>query len=388
VLDLHKVSPADGGVFQVLPSAGNVRIVNQNLNKKESFMKDNLFDKEFTVLDVVKILLLVVTAFSTWNVIDLMTPNTSLSFVREFAALGVVEGAFLGFEMATARAKSRRQTKFATIGFFCSLVVIGVFAGVSGLLEFGGPELLAQNMGQWLGITWFVKDVVMVSSLVTLVVWIVVLAALYRMYSLNDPDKRAELDRIELDEEVTEESNKATRIALQRAQPTIASARARAHVKDKYTGEVGLGEMEKLLERVDTRLQENYGQSAVSSQQVVVDPARGFVPRVPPMQKTIRPVVKDEDDDKSTDPAEFWSRSLHLPEVFRGEPIYFELAVKEYGIDAGTPVQAILCEDGKYNFGILNATYCTARVNAEEFEYLRTGVQVEEKPSGKSFRSQ
>jgi len=248
--------------------------------------KDNLFDQEFTVLDVVKILLLIVTAFSTWNVIDLMTPDGSFAFVREFAALGVVEGAFLGFEMATAKAKSRRQTKFATIGFFCSLVVIGLFAGVSGLLEFGGPELLVQTTGSWLGMTWLARDVVMVSSLVVLVVWIVTLAALYRLYSLNDPDKKAELDRLALDEEVTEESNKATRIALQKAQPTIASARARAHVKDKYTGEIGLGEMENLLGRVDARLQENYGLSSAPLYDVAVDPERGFVTRVPPYQYT------------------------------------------------------------------------------------------------------
>lgn len=263
-------------------------------------MRDNLFDKEFTILDAVKILLLVVTAFSTWNVIDLMTPDGSLAFVREFAALGVVEGAFLGFEMATAKAKSRRQTKFATIGFFCSLVVIGVFAGVSGLLEFGGPELLAQTMGEWLGITWLMKDVVMVSSLVVLVVWIVALAALYRLYSLNDPDKRAELDRIALDEEVTEESNKATRIALQKAQPTIASARARAHVKDKYTGEVGLAEMDNLLSRVDARLQENYGVASVPSRELAVDPERGFVPRVPPHQSMDDRIAELEEKNKGS----------------------------------------------------------------------------------------
>ena len=43
-------------------------------------MKDNLFDKDFTMLDAVKILLLIVTAFSTWNVVALMTPDTSFAF--------------------------------------------------------------------------------------------------------------------------------------------------------------------------------------------------------------------------------------------------------------------------------------------------------------------
>ncbi|MBI5942892.1 MAG: hypothetical protein HY864_00870 [Chloroflexi bacterium] len=241
-------------------------------------MKDNLFDKEFTILDGVKILLLIVTGFSTWNVVDIMTPDTSFAFVREFAALGVVEGAFLGFEMATAKAKSRRQTSFATIGFFCSLVVIGLFAGVSGLLEFGGEELLLQSAGVWMGLAWTARDVVMVSSLVMLVAWIVTLAALYRLYALNDPDKKAELDLIELDEEVTKESNNATKIALEKARPAIASSRALAHVKGKYTDVIGLDEMEKLLARVDGKLQENYG-LAPAPAEVMVDPELGFVKR-------------------------------------------------------------------------------------------------------------
>ena len=89
---------------------------------------DNLFDKKVTFLDVIKFLLLVVTLFSTWNIISLITPPSPLAWVRIVAAVGVVEGAFLGFEFATSAAKTRQQTQYATIGFFCSLAVIAIFA--------------------------------------------------------------------------------------------------------------------------------------------------------------------------------------------------------------------------------------------------------------------
>lgn len=238
-------------------------------------MKDNLFDTKFTFLDAVKILLLIVTAFSTWNVVDLMTPDGSLSFVREVAALGVVEGAFLGFEFATANAKNKRQVNFATWGFFCSLAVIGLFAAGSGLLEFGGEALLSQSAGEWLGLQWMARDVVMVSALIVLVVWIVVLASIYRFYSLADPEKEAELALNLLDEEVTRESNNATKIALEKARPDIASSRAVAHVKSKYKDVLGMEEMADLTRRVATRLKENY---SPADKTVVVDPELGFVP--------------------------------------------------------------------------------------------------------------
>ena len=233
---------------------------------------DNLFDTQFTFLDVVKILLLIVTMFSTWNVVDIMTPDTSFSFVRELAAVGVVEGAFLGFEMATSKAKSKRQVKFATIGFFCSLAVIGLFAGMSGILEFGGEGLLASSVGVWLGLQWFAKDVVMVAALVVLVAWIVTLAALYRLYSLNDPDKKQELEKIALNEEVTVEANKALKIALDKASPVIASARARASIKKDYAGELNLEELKNLERDISVALNMQY-----NIPDVAVDPAIGFV---------------------------------------------------------------------------------------------------------------
>ena len=207
---------------------------------------DNLFDKKFTFLDAVKILLLIVTMFSTWNVVDLMTPNTSLAFVRELAAVGVVEGAFLGFEMATAKAKTKRQSDWATTGFFCSLIVIGLFAATSGLLEFGGANLLAQSAGNWLNLAWTVKDAIMVGSLTVLVMWIVALASIYRFYSLNDPDKKAELQRNEITGDVTTESNNALKTALTMAQPVIATFRAMAQVKDDYKTELTPAQINRL----------------------------------------------------------------------------------------------------------------------------------------------
>ncbi len=346
--------------------------------------KDNLFDAKFTFLDAVKIALLIVTAFSTWNVVDIMTPDTSMSFIRKLAALFVVEGAFIGFEMATADAKSRRQTKFATWGFFCSLVVIGLFAGVSGLLEFGGMELLAQSAGSWLGLAWTVKNVIEVSALVVLVVWIVVLASLYRLYVLNDPEKKAELDLIEMDEDVTEESNKATRSALKDAQPLIAAARARAHVDKKYAPEIGVSEMVSLLERVDSGLREKYNLSP-ADKTVAVDPNQGFVLRTPPMEKTVEPSAELHYHPMSAPVVR-----EPLPKLFRGEPIYFKSALETGAgavkISKGDELQAVLCEDGKYNLSEPNETYAFARVSAEELDYWRTGMEV--KPASSSFRPQ
>lgn len=345
--------------------------------------KDNLFDGKFTFLDAVKIALLIVTAFSTWNVVDIMTPDTSMSFIRKLAALFVVEGAFIGFEMATADAKSRRQTKFATWGFFCSLVVIGLFAGVSGLLEFGGMELLEQSAGSWLGLAWNVKNVIEVSALVVLVVWIVVLASLYRLYVLNDPEKKAELDLIEMDEDVTEESNKATRSALKDAQPLIAAARARAHVDKKYAPEIGVSEMVSLLDRVDSGLREKYNLSPTADAKIAIDPERGFVPRVPPMEKTVRHTSALGAYTPTVQPSR-----APLPEITRGEPIYFKSALQTGAgaveISKGDELQAILCEDGKYNLSEPNETYAFARVSADELDYWRTGVEV--KPASSSFR--
>jgi hypothetical protein len=105
-------------------------------------VKDNLFDTKITPLDIVKILLLIVTCFSTFNIIELMTPPGPFAWVRELAAVGIVEGSFLGFEFATKDAKNKTQMQYSTIGFFMSLTVIALFAGVSGLIEFGGPTLL------------------------------------------------------------------------------------------------------------------------------------------------------------------------------------------------------------------------------------------------------
>ena len=51
---------------------------------------DTLFDGNFTWLDGMKIALLVLTMFSTWSIVDLVTPDVPLAFVRELAATGGV----------------------------------------------------------------------------------------------------------------------------------------------------------------------------------------------------------------------------------------------------------------------------------------------------------
>lgn len=244
-------------------------------------MNDNLFDARITFLDVVKVLLLVVTAFSTWNVVDLMTPDGSLSFVREIAAVGVVEGVFLGFEFATAKAKSARQVKLATIGFFCSLAVIGLFAGLSGLLEFGGEALLNQPAGEWLGLAWTARDVVMTSSLAVLVAWIIGLASIYRLYSLADPDKILELSKIRLRGEVSEEANKALKLALNKAKPVIARTRAEASIRADYENELNQEQLEGLAREVSAYLARYYGLAAAPKNGAAIpaDPEMPFLPR-------------------------------------------------------------------------------------------------------------
>lgn len=219
---------------------------------------DNLFDSKFTFMDFIKIMLLVVTMFSTWNIVDIVTPDVNLAFVREIAAVLVVEGAFLGFERATGNAKSKKQVKLATIGFFCSLAVIGSFAALSGVLEFGGDVLLDQQAGDWLGIDWTIRYWVILGALVVLVAWLVGLASIHRLYTLADPDKKAELDRISLDESVTNEANNALSLALEKARPVIASVRAEAAIRSKYAGELKQDELERLVVQVRNRLNDQY----------------------------------------------------------------------------------------------------------------------------------
>ena len=219
---------------------------------------DNLFDSKFTFMDFIKIMLLVVTMFSTWNIVDIVTPDVNLAFVREIAAVLVVEGAFLGFERATGNAKSKKQVKLATIGFFCSLAVIGSFAALSGVLEFGGDVLLDQQAGDWLGIDWTIRYWVILGALVVLVAWLVGLASIHRLYTLADPDKKAELDRISLDESVTNEANNALSLALEKARPVIASVRAEAAIRSKYAGELKQDELERLVVQVRQKLNDQY----------------------------------------------------------------------------------------------------------------------------------
>lgn len=228
-------------------------------------MKDNLFDTKFTWLDTVKILMLIVTAFSTWSIVDIMTPDVSLAFIREFASVAVVEGAFLGFEFATRDAKNKAQTKKATIGFFASLAVIGLFAAASGLLEFGGPALLSQSAGEFLTMALTIGDAVKMISLAVLVIWFVALASIYRLYSLDDPDKKAELIKIELNGEVSNEANVALRKALEHVKPMVATVRAQAAVKKDYAGELDPAQLATLADEIGIELRTHYGQTSPAS---------------------------------------------------------------------------------------------------------------------------
>lgn len=224
--------------------------------------KDSLFDGQWTWLDTVKVALLIVTMFSTWYVIDLVTPPVSLAFVRELAAVIFVEGAFLAFEKATSGAKSKLQVQYATNGFFASLGVIVVFVLVAGGLEFGGNALLLQPAGDFMGLSMLARDWVMVAVLVVLAAWIGGLGSLFRLYSLADPDKMAELETISLNESVTKEANNALATALEKARPVIATARAVAHVRAAYTDELKPEELEKLVDDVKSHLITHYATPA------------------------------------------------------------------------------------------------------------------------------
>ena len=219
---------------------------------------DNLFDTKFSFLDFVKIMLLVVTGFSTYNIVDVFTPDGSLDWIRKWAAVLVVEGAFVGFEWATANAKCRRQVTFATVGFFCSLVVIGLFAGASGLLEFGGKNLVDQPFGTLLGLSLTFGDAISGGALTILVIWILTLASIYRFYSLNDPDAKAEIERNVLYEDMANEDTAALRTAYKRAAPVVASNRALANIQDRFKGELGEAMMGQTLDDVRSTLAEKY----------------------------------------------------------------------------------------------------------------------------------
>lgn len=219
---------------------------------------DNLFDTKFTFLDFVKIMLLVVTGFSTFNIVDIITPDGAFAVVREWAAVLVVEGAFIGFELATSKARNQRQVTFATIGFFCSLLVIGLFAAASGLLEFGGNNLVEQPFGSVMGLSLTFGDAVAGAALAVLVGWILTLAAIYRFYSLNDPDMRMEIRQVALNESVDTEAENALKVALQKAAPTIASGRALASVQSKYADEMSPAQMQAMMQAMSEALEKSY----------------------------------------------------------------------------------------------------------------------------------
>ena len=219
---------------------------------------DTLFDGNFTWLDGMKIALLVLTMFSTWSIVDLVTPDVPLAFVRELAALIIVEGAFLAFEYATSTAKSKKQVDYATKGFFASLIVIVSFALLSGALEFGGDALLLQSANEFMGLEMLARDWVMVCVVVVVAAWVGVLGTLFRLYSLADPDKKAELEMIAIQETVTTEANKAMETALEKARPVIAMRRAVANVRFTYKDEMKPEELESMVRDVEDHLNGHY----------------------------------------------------------------------------------------------------------------------------------
>jgi hypothetical protein len=191
-------------------------------------------------------------------------------------------------------------------------------------------------------------------------------------------------------------------------------------VKDKYSDVIGLDEMDKLLDRVDVRLQENYGLADVSD--VVVDPARGFIERVPPMEKVVRtPVQQPQNVDQPTSPtvpAESAARSgagewehptYHpmgklvpmeprkaehekLPVEYRSAPIIFSSKIERYfdekAIWIGKPIMAILCEDGMWNLSDEEASMAFARVTEDELNQLRYKPAEEATQTGADFRKE
>ncbi len=219
---------------------------------------DTLFDGNFTWLDGMKIALLVLTMFSTWSIVDLVTPDVPLAFVRELAALIIVEGAFLAFEYATSTAKSKKQVEYATKGFFASLIVIVSFALLSGALEFGGDALLLQSANEFMGLEMLARDWVMVCVVVVVAAWVGVLGTLFRLYSLADPDKKAELEMIAIQETVTTEANKAMETALEKARPVIAMRRAVANVRATYKDDMKPDELEHMVRDVEDHLSVHY----------------------------------------------------------------------------------------------------------------------------------
>jgi hypothetical protein len=221
-------------------------------------MKDSLFDTEITPLDVVKVLLLVVTSFSTWNIIDVMTPPGPLAWMRELAAVAVVEGAFLGFEFATSKSKNADQMRYATVGFFLSLAVIVLFALVSGFVEFAGEEMLGTTIGNWMGLDWMARDAVMLFALVVFSAWIAGLAGIYRLYAMADPDKKAELIRLQYEGDVVNRANTALKSALEMASPVIAVERAVVDIRNKYGHELSPTDMDAMTKSVREKLEREF----------------------------------------------------------------------------------------------------------------------------------
>ena len=248
-------------------------------------MKDNLFDKRVTFLDFVKLVLLVASLFSTWHIIDLITPNGPFDFVRILAFVIVVEGSLIGFERATMYAKTALQESLATAGYFGSLAVIGVFMLVSGFLEFSGPALLTTPLGTWVGVSWTVNEVVTIFALVTVVAWVVGLATISRLFALADPDKQAGIQRNKTNGKVQTERNNAFDKAMDIAKGELSIQSALLSIEHDYSSDLTPVQMAEMKRNVEAALRAQY-QPVKPSAAAPVTTATSA-----PLLRPVRPVV-------------------------------------------------------------------------------------------------
>jgi len=102
------------------------------------------------------------------------------------------------------------------------------------------------------------RDWVMVCVVVVVAAWVGVLGTLFRLYSLADPDKKAELEMIAIQETVTTEANKAMETALEKARPVIAMRRAVANVRATYKDDMKPDELEHMVRDVEDHLNVHY----------------------------------------------------------------------------------------------------------------------------------
>lgn len=121
--------------------------------------------------------------------------------------------------------------------------------------------------------------------------------------------------------------------------------------------------------------------------QVLVNPAPGMTRQYQATAtatapiNTPEPITTDAAAHKTDDVKAEYSKAYPvdktpLPPVFRGDPIIFKAAAQSGNglVNIGDELQAILCEDGKYNLSHVNDVYAFARIEADDLNYYQTGV--------------